>query len=104
MLDAVTYLKTKKRICERYQCSECPFEDNCDMIEESNPERATEIVEKWLEDHPVKTILSDFLKKYPNAKGYLNAEGYPSFCCSNLGFPSCCEDVKNCQECWNRLY
>lgn len=102
MLDAVTYLKTKARICKRYQCDECPFEDSCDTVEETHPEKAAEIAENWLKDNPPETILSKFLKNYPKAKSQLNREGVPQFCCGNLGFPSCCDDVKGCKECWNR--
>ena len=101
-MDAVIYLKTKARICNRYECCDCPFKDNCDMIEESNHERAAAIEEKWLKDHPVKTILSDFLEKYPNAKDFLNVEEVPSFCCGGLGYPVCCDDVSGCKECWEQ--
>lgn len=56
----------------------------------------------------METVLSDFLKKYPNAR--LNRSGYPdSVCPENLdekNYISLCEDfdltIELCQSCWNQ--
>lgn len=53
---------------------------------------------------PKKTILSDFLKKYPNAK--LSDLGIPDLCIMRLGykkaFQSMCRKPGTCLWCWNR--
>lgn len=75
-MDAVKYLKEKKRMCSKYKlCEECPMslfnngkEVNCQSLESSCPEEAVAIVEKWSAEHPVKTRQSEFLKMFPEAK------------------------------------
>ena len=107
-MDAIRYLEIKKRMCEE-GCSKCPLasqnnDENvlCVYYENKYPTKAIEIVEKWAEEHPQKTILMDFLEKFPKAK--LGEDGVPYYCCpSKLGY----EDEKNCRDCacigcWNR--
>ena len=76
-MDAIKFMKEKKRMCESYSaCIEaCPlkipvYENGFTCIRYcfDNPEKAVEIVEKWSADHPVKTRQSEFLKMFPNAK------------------------------------
>lgn len=105
-MEALKYLKEKERMCYKQEdCTHCPLktdDDNtCSILEETNPEEAVEIVEKWSAENPQKTILQDFLEKYPNA--LLNEDGTPESCCKNLGFPPigyCFETP--CKDCWNR--
>ena len=74
-MDAVKFLKEKKRMCGKYiNCDDCPMnpENNkhgigCSHLEEEYPEETVDIVEKWSAEHPVKTRQSKFLKAYPNA-------------------------------------
>lgn len=107
-MDAVRYLEIKKRMCEE-GCSKCHLasqnnDENvlCVDYENTYPTKTIEIVEKWAEEHPQKTILMDFLEKFPKAK--LGEDGVPYYCCpSELGY----EDEKNCRDCacidcWNR--
>lgn len=70
-MDAVKYLKERKRMCDSYNnmCDGCGFGKvpKCNHTEEDNPEKAVEIVEKWSAEHPMKTRQSEFLKMFPNA-------------------------------------
>ena len=120
-MDAVKYFKEKKRMlnllgrtkegCYGVVCSNCPLyfnnsgiEVNCGELEMSYPEQAVAIVEKWSQEHPQKTMLQDFLEKYPKAK--LNDGGTPKgICPKDLGY---CEEIYceinklGCVSCWNR--
>lgn len=54
------------------------------------------------EEHQVKTILQDFLEKYPNAM--LDESGVPKTCPNALGYTkeNGCVYDGNCRDCWNR--
>ena len=118
-MDAVKYFEEKRRMldslgrtggeCGGVRCSDCPFshENNggelyCEELEILYPERAIEIVEKWSDEHPHKTFLSDFLEKYPNAM--LREDGMPYGVCPYvLGYDEAKEcNYLNCNACWNR--
>lgn len=120
-MDAVKYFEEKRRmldslgrtdgICCSVKCSECPLEPdvsesglNCGEFEIFYPERVVAIVEKWSQEHPCKTMLQDFLEKYPKAR--LEKNGIPrDVCPENLGY---CEEIYchtnkgDCLACWNR--
>ena len=119
-MDAVKYFNEKRRMlnslgkngpgCVGVLCGDCPFSsfDNgmnisCAEIEIDYPEEAVAIVEKWSQEHPQKTILQDFLEKYP--KAILNNDGTPKEVCPDtLGYE---EEQDRCDgkcvACWNRL-
>lgn len=118
-MDAVKYFEEKKRMldslgrtkggCYGVACSNCllcsesnGIEVNCGELEMSYPERAIEIIEKWSEEHPRKTLLQDFLEKYPKAR--LRDNGTPKDVCPySLGYEEhkgCCDG--RCMKCWNR--
>lgn len=119
------YFKEKARMVEadtkaycRIDCSTCSLcsENNnigcgCTKLELLYPQKAISIVQKWSDEHPQKTYLSEFLKHYPNAQ--LDSDGIPDgICLATLGL---CEDcVKmdesgnaiserdcTCKDCWN---
>lgn len=116
-MDAVKYFKERTRMMDAFgreksrcigvHCNICPLnrENNgkdisCVEFEGEYPETAVEIVEKWSKENPQKTILQDFLEKYPNAK---LSEGIPKSCCHFLGYPQPNEcEFKKCRDCWNR--
>lgn len=65
-MDAVKFLKEKKRMCELYdECQPCPVYDkrsepqyesySCDQFVSCFPEKAVKIVEKWSKEHPIMT-------------------------------------------------
>lgn len=110
------YFAEKRRMTKEQQdgvcklkCSGCPLSSfnngSSDMIpcfafEKFYPEKAIEIVQKWSDEHPPKTYLSEFLKTYPNT--LLNDAGLPKdVCLYNLGLTDCKED-RNCVDCWNQ--
>jgi hypothetical protein len=92
-------------------CPDCPlssFNNNatdrmtCREFEMYYPEQAAAIVQKWSDEHPQRTYLSEFLKHYPNAQ--LKDDGTPvGICPHHLGLINK-EDCKNrnCVECWNQ--
>ena len=96
----------KNEIC-KLNCVDCPLniENNstglsCPYFEMRYPKKAITLVQKWSDEHPQKTYLSEFLKKYPNA--LLNDNGLPkSVCLYNLGLADC-KEYRNCVDCWNQ--
>ena len=114
------YIHERKRMCDSYSCFECPLSSKtngtgktCRVFENCYPDKVMEIVQKWSDEHPPKTLLSEFLKSYPNAK--LNSDGFPSDIvpCS-LGLIERKDICKNmclyfydnghpCYDCWNTL-
>lgn len=118
-MNAIKYLREKRRMlnslgrtgggCNGVNCEDCPlsccyakYEITCNAFEAEYPEEVVAIVEKWAEEHPQKTMLMDFLDKFPNAKLYDN--GIPkNICPDTLGY----EENKDwcdgkCVACWNR--
>lgn len=104
--------KTKKGLCKT-KCSDCPLcSDNngeglsCPIFETYYPKKAIEAVQRWSDEHPPKTYLSEFLKNYPNT--LLNDDGTPKRICPyELGLISknnCRTNRinRNCVECWNQ--
>lgn len=61
-------------------------------------------LENWDKEHPRKTILQDFLEKYPDAQ--LIEGKIPYICPYRLGYPvyeQCiCGNEYTCLSCWNR--
>ena len=76
-----------------------PDTKNCGEYILKYPEKAVELIEKWSEEHPERTYLTDFLEKYPNAR--MRENGYPIICPTNLGYIKKCPH--NCKDCWNTL-
>lgn len=72
-MDAVEYVKQRKRMCDYYNnCSECPAVgyEECSCL--NGIFKLVPIVEQWVKEHPVKTRQSEFLKMFPNAQKSLN--------------------------------
>lgn len=104
-------IKDLKRMCDSYkECSSCPLNDTCSGDSVSAlPDNADEIVDKWVEEHPVKTFLQDFFEKFPNAK--TSEEGIPV----TRGFNVCRKELYSdelpcvcirycgdCTKCWEQ--
>lgn len=96
----------KDGVC-KLDCSDCPLSSSnngtgisCSHFETGYPEKAIAIVQKWSDEHPQKTYLSEFLKAYPNT--LLNDAGLPkNVCLYDLGLTDCRND-RNCVDCWNQ--
>ncbi len=109
-MDAVKFLEEKNRLCNNNEvCVGCPldiWDVTCEQKIFDSPKEVVEIVEKWSEEHPRKTLKDDFLEKYPNAP--INKEyGFPlSICPSELGYKNKCTNtekyISGCAACWNR--
>lgn len=117
---AENYFAEKRRMTKRRKggickldCKKCPLYGtnngtsenlSCVSLEMRYPEKAIEIVQKWSNEHPQKTYLSEFLKNYPNAPLYVT--GIPkNICPCHLGLMSiddCRINDGNCIECWNQ--
>lgn len=108
-MDAVKFLKERKRMCDSFGDSSCEgcliyaidIGTGCFDFQDDHPKQTVEIVEKWSEEHPQETRLSQFLKYYPNAE--LNNDGTPrEICAHKLGireFKGCL--TESCVDCWN---
>lgn len=102
--------RTRRQGC-KIKCSECPLSSqnngtsdsmSCITFEMYHPEKAIVIVQKWSDEHPQRTYLSEFLKNYPNAP--FEDDGTPNFCPYRLGLMSKdnCRKDHNCVKCWNQ--
>lgn len=99
----------ESRIC-KIRCTNCPLSssnngknESCEVFEKLYPEQAIEIVQKWSDEHPQRTYLSEFLKNYPNTP--LDYDGTPdSICPYDLGLMNIddCNKDRNCIKCWNQ--
>lgn len=105
------FIKEKERICQYYKDTGCTFcilnrNMSCSDFIVQCPQKAIEIVQKWSDEHPQRTLLSEFLEHYPNVK--LNSCGYPEYIipcglgaiykdCAYRYNSSCC----GCQDCWD---
>lgn len=99
----------KSGIC-KVECAKCPLSsDNngvgecCTDFEMLYPQAAISIVQRWSNEHPPKTYLSEFLKHYPNVQLY--DAGIPKGICPyHLGLMNkndCPKKDRDCIECWN---
>lgn len=111
--------RVKNGLC-KLGCSNCPLcsinnnkGQSCTAFEMLYPEKAIEIVQKWSDEHPQRSYLSEFLENYPNAqlKTVLSYSpgaiplGIPKCICPyHLGLMSVdnCRKDHNCVKCWNR--
>lgn len=102
--------RTKNGLC-KIKCSNCPLCSNnngeglsCPTFEMYYPEKAVKAVQRWSDEHPQRTYLTELLDKYPNV--LLNDDGTPEGIRPHqLGLKSSIVDCKNgydCPKCWNQ--
>lgn len=107
MIDAVTYLKERERLCASTTCLDCPFSDSksvapeeetmfCEFLEFFAPSEAVDILEKWSRSHPIKTYIQKLIEKFPST---LVKDGVPDFCRISIYGGKCSHS--SCVECWN---
>ena len=111
------YLSEKQKMTKRQKhrfcgikCADCPLDSanndegiTCSEFEVLYPEQAISIVQRWSDEHPPKTYLSEFLKHYPNVQLY--DAGIPKGICPyHLGLMSKdnCRKDHYCLGCWNQ--
>lgn len=111
----VNFLKENDRMCHSIiNGSECgtscllSYENNgtycgCNEFMLHYPEKAIAIVQKWSDEHPQRTYLSELLRTFPNVE--LNCNGTPKriHCPHHLGLKDIDNCDKGCVECWNQL-
>lgn len=105
------YFREKQRMCGRNTCFECPLSSNsngknksCSALEQLYTSEAIEIVQRWSNENPQKTLLSEYLERYPQAE---LENGLPPLCAKVLGQGD--EECKHefneyysdCRDCWN---
>lgn len=99
------YLKEKYRMCGTFRCYDCDFrKDNidCKEFQRKNILRAIDIVQKWSDEHPLKTRFDDFKEKMPKANfDYIHANVSPSLFgyCKNC--TPCRIGLKTPSRCWD---
>lgn len=101
---------TESGVC-KVECTNCLLSSYnngdgicCTDFEMLYPKKAIEIVQKWSDEHPQRTYLTEFLEHYPNAE--LDENGIPKICLWKLGLPAI--EERNCIEgdcikCWNEI-
>jgi hypothetical protein len=85
-MDAVKFIKERKRMCNGRPCATCPlfavhhleYLPACNEWCMDHPEASVTVVEKWAEEHPRKTRQSEFLEQYPETT--LDAFGVITIC------------------------
>ena len=94
-------IKDLKRLCSFYiGCIDCPIKSEYTCSVPRFPDNADEIVDKWVQEHPVKTYVMDFFEKFPNAPR--SSDGIPQTCWGHVyGEGKYCSS-NDCTECWNR--
>lgn len=111
-MDAAKFIMTMRRICQNSYCNDCVIGSFCgktwDGWTEIDTEEAVEIVEKWVEGHPVKTRQTEFLKKFPNtAVSHGTIDILPCWLDKTLaedcddGYPRECVECR--KEFWNKV-
>lgn len=116
------YFAEKRRLTKRRKiygnaymckidCANCPLNSSnngtngmtsCSDFETFYPEKAIAIVQKWSDEHPQRTYLSELLRTFPNAE--LNCNGTPKriHCPHHLGLKDIDNCDEGCVECWNQ--
>lgn len=109
------YLAEKKRMIKRagigvcrIKCEDCPLgitnngmDVLCSEFETLYPEKAIAIVQRWSDEHPQRTYLTEFLKHYPNTLP--DDDGTPKgVCLYALGLINKDDCDNNCVKCWNQ--
>ncbi len=101
--------KQQKNVICKLDCSDCPLSSSnngtgisCSHFETGYPGKAIAIMQKWSDEHPSKTYLSELLEHFPNTPH--NDNGIPNFCPYHLGLMSkyICRSDCDCVKCWNQ--
>ena len=113
-MDAVKFIKERKRMCNGRPCAACPlfavhqleYLPNCNEWCMDHPEASVTVVEKWAEEHPCKTRQSEFLKQWPNAKmnPFTGTVDVPPCSLDKSLLDECREHVSNCNDCRRKYW
>ena len=106
-MDALEFLKERKRVCYLYdECDKCPFDSKClGIINKSDEElkKIVDITEQWSKEHPRKTRQSVFLEQWPEAEidmnGVIQICPIPISAAHRDSNGSCKDPEKRCSYC-----
>lgn len=92
------------RMCNNYDCNDCPFDSNCQFIVIRRPNEAEEIIMNWAKEHPIKTNADKFKEVF--GIEYYNDSGTK---CDGIKCPSNETHSYLCSECeykdfWDKEY
>ena len=97
-------------VCKLNCAADCPLnwskngtDVSCEKLEMLYPEQAISIVQKWSDENPQKTFLTELLNIFPNT--LLADNGMPKHLCPyHLGLMNRddCRKYHDCAECWNQ--
>lgn len=106
------YFKEKNRMTKNCEigCNHCligshnnGFDLLCVEFENTYPDKAIEIVQKWSDEHQVETRLEHFKKMFPKAE--MSSSERPKACVKHLNGEFECKISKvSCTFCWNEPY
>lgn len=105
----LNYVKERERMCRfmarehPLACDDCPLIEtpDCAVVSEITQE-CIDIVQKWSDEHPQKTMLNRFFELFPN--GRKDIDGLPEICPIDLGWVTECKESAMCSSCWNKPY
>ena len=107
-MDAIKFLKEKKRMCNSMTCGNCPVSrknsgEKCIWLLYNHPEKFVALVEEWSKEHPEKTRQSELLKLFPDAGDW---NGVISICPKHLikGYECPENGDANCLKCQERFW
>lgn len=80
-MDALEFLRERKRMCNSYKdCEDCPLEGAICIASSTVPDgdykRIIATVEQWSKEHPRKTRQTEILKMFPEAHVSANGSLY----------------------------
>ena len=115
-MEYVKAMGIKARMCEKYRgdfyCTDCPLtyinngkNITCTNFIFKHPAESEAILTKWDDENPVKTMMSDFFEKFPNAPKRKHTEPYACPCdCGYVLTPheKCKYANGDCFKCWSR--
>ena len=111
MMDAKKFIAERERMCSYHDdgCNECPAfsidycSGNSRVIADSF--KLVDIVEKWSNEHPVKTRQSEFLKQFTKAN--VDENGVIRICPNYIDSTVKCYAEVDCEDCrkkyWNEV-
>ena len=113
----INFLHELKRLCDsRDECvanaankEDCPMFGVCKLtyskICANDAKKAIKTVQKWSDEHPVKTYVQDFFEKFPKAQS--DSDGTP-YACRKTTYGGSCQysavagaGPAPCKACWN---
>ena len=86
-MDALEFLRERKRMCNYYShCEGCPLDESKCVIDitisDEDCKRIAAAIEQWSKEHPRKTRQSVFLEQWPEAE--LDNNGVIALCPSRV--------------------